>query len=124
MIQLRHSLVLAAVVTAGLAVPTVDAARETVEKPSLNEDKPQTKEKKPQTKEEKPLSKQARLAFIRKAQVWTQTDVSAMDIRSGPQGKDAFAPNAMVACDYVRESLPGSSAGQKSSECRCCPKMD
>ena len=32
-----------------------------------------------------------------------------MDIRSGPQGKDAFAPNAMVACDYVPESLPGSS---------------
>jgi hypothetical protein len=32
-----------------------------------------------------------------------------MDIRSGPQGKDAFAPNAMVACDYVPDSLPGSS---------------
>jgi len=104
MIQLRHSLVLAALVTAGLAVPTVDAARETVEKPSVKEDKPQTK-----TKEEKPLSKQGRLAFIRKAQVWTPTDVSAMDIRSGPQGKDAFAPNAMVACDYVPGSLPGSS---------------
>jgi hypothetical protein len=90
MLQLPAPVVLAALVSAALAAPPVHAAREAVEK-------------------EKPLSKEARLAFIRKAQVWMPTDVSAMDLRAGPQGKDAFAPNAMIACDYVPEALPGSS---------------
>jgi len=101
MTQLRARLVVAALVSAGLAVLPVDAARETA--------KPLAKEDKPRSKEEKPLSKKARMEFIRKAQVWTPTDVSAMDLRAGPQGKDTFAPNALVACDYVPESLPGSS---------------
>ncbi len=32
-----------------------------------------------------------------------------MDIRVGPQGKDAFAFDALVTCDYVETKLPGSS---------------
>ncbi len=40
-----------------------------------------------------------RLEAIRRAQVWTKTDVSAMDIKAGPGGPGAFAPEATVTCD-------------------------
>ena len=46
---------------------------------------------------------------MRKAQVWTPTDVSTMDMSLGPQGADAFAPNAMVTCDYVETRFSGAS---------------
>jgi hypothetical protein len=50
-----------------------------------------------------------RLAAIRHAQVWFATDVAAMDLRSGPQGLGAFAPNETVTCDYVEKQLNGRS---------------
>ncbi len=52
---------------------------------------------------------EARLAFIRKAQMWAPTHVSAMDLRAGPQGPGAFQPNASVTCDYVERHLPGTT---------------
>lgn len=58
---------------------------------------------------ERKLTKNERLAFIRRAQVWAPTNVAAMDLRAGPPGKDSFAPNQLVACDYVETKLPGSS---------------
>ena len=61
------------------------------------------------------MSKKDRLAFIRKAQVWTPTDIPAMNIRLGPQGKGAFPPNAVVTCDYIKTKLSGSS---RKFECR------
>ena len=55
-------------------------------------------------------TKEARLAFIRKAQVWAPTHVSEMDLRAGPQGADAFQPNEAVTCDYVeKKTLPGTT---------------
>ncbi len=54
-------------------------------------------------------TKEARLAFIRKAQVWSATNVPEMDLRAGPQGPDAFQPDEMVTCDYVDKKLPGTS---------------
>src|SRR5580693_331571 len=54
-------------------------------------------------------TKAARLAFIRKAQVWAPTEVSRMDLRAGPQGPGSFQPNAAVTCDYVQTKLPGTS---------------
>jgi hypothetical protein len=54
-----------------------------------------------------PLSRGERLEFIRRAQVWTPTDVSAVDVRSGPDGGGAFEPDAMVVCDYFKTKLPG-----------------
>jgi hypothetical protein len=72
--------------------------------------KKQDKNDKKQTKPPKKLTEQARLAAIRKAQIWAATDVPAMDLRAGPQGRGAFQPNEEVACDYVeRKDLPGTS---------------
>jgi hypothetical protein len=50
-----------------------------------------------------------RQAAIPRAQVWTKTDVRAMDIRRGPQGKGAFSLNQTVLCDYVDKRLDGAS---------------
>jgi hypothetical protein len=60
------------------------------------------------------LTRATRRTFIEHAQVWKETDVASMDIRTGPQGKGAFAPDAMVACDYVETKLSGTS---KKFEC-------
>jgi hypothetical protein len=55
-------------------------------------------------------TKAARLAFIKKAQIWKATNVSEMDLRAGPQGDGAFQPNQAVTCDYVEKaSLPGTT---------------
>jgi hypothetical protein len=59
--------------------------------------------------EMKQMTKEARLAAIRKAQVWTRTDIPAMDLKSGPQGPGAFALNAIVACDYTEAKPSGNS---------------
>jgi hypothetical protein len=53
------------------------------------------------------LSKAERLGLIQRAQIWTPTPVGEMDIRRGPQGDGAFAPNAAVTCRYVDVKLPG-----------------
>jgi len=50
-----------------------------------------------------------RLAAIKHAQVWQRTDVRAMNIRRGPQGEGAFAPDATVTCKYRKETFTGAS---------------
>src|SRR6478735_11229628 len=50
-----------------------------------------------------------RLEAIRHARVWAPTDIPAMDLKAGPAGADAFAPGAIVECDYVEKSLNGKS---------------
>ena len=57
----------------------------------------------------KALTPNARLAAIRKAQVWTPTDVASMDLRAGPQGAGGFAPNETVHCDYLQKEMSGKS---------------
>ena len=54
-------------------------------------------------------TKEMRLAAIRQAQVWKATDVPSMDLRSGPQGPGAFAPNETVTCDYTKKEATGAS---------------
>ena len=66
------------------------------------------KKKTPSPKHEL-TTKDTRLAFIRKAQIWSPTNVPEMDLRAGPQGPGAFQPNEMVTCDYVEKKLPGTS---------------
>lgn len=46
---------------------------------------------------------------IARAQVWMPTDVPAVDIRSGPRGRRAFAFRDTVTCDYVDKELAGRS---------------
>jgi hypothetical protein len=57
----------------------------------------------------KVLTKEERIDFIRRAQVWMPTDVAAHDMKAGPDGKDAFAPNQTVSCVYVETKFEGKS---------------
>src|SRR5262249_19686230 len=41
------------------------------------------------------LTADARLAFIRRAKVWTKTDTPSKNLRTGPGGPGAFEPNEM-----------------------------
>jgi hypothetical protein len=50
-----------------------------------------------------------RLDAIAGSQVWSPTDVAAMDIRTGPMEKGAFPFNATVTCDYIPKQLSGGS---------------
>ena len=52
---------------------------------------------------------EVRLDAIKRAQVWTKTNVSAMDIKAGPTGEGAFAPEATVNCEYVEKKMTGRS---------------
>src|SRR5712664_366367 len=67
----------------------------------------------PQAKDEKPsnkmLSKQARVEFLRAAQVWTPTNVAELDLRTGPPISGAFRPDQLVECDFVETKPEGSS---------------
>jgi hypothetical protein len=55
------------------------------------------------------LTKEARRDMIRRAQVWTPVDVPAMDLKTGPQGKGAFAPGQTVTCDKTDDRGGGKS---------------
>jgi hypothetical protein len=50
-----------------------------------------------------------RLGYIRHAQVWHRTDVSAMDLARGPQGAKSFTPFQTVTCDYVDHPRRGTT---------------
>src|SRR4030095_9802613 len=49
----------------------------------------------------------ARLAAIRRAQVWKATEVASKDLKKGPGGADAFAPNALITCAYRDRDMSG-----------------
>lgn len=55
------------------------------------------------------LSKEARRDMIRRAQVWSPTDIPTVDIKAGPQGKGALAPGETVTCDKTDEKGTGKS---------------
>ena len=46
---------------------------------------------------------------IARSQVWTPTNVKAMNLKTGPTGRGAFAPGATVRCTYVDKKLGGNS---------------
>jgi hypothetical protein len=50
-----------------------------------------------------------RRSVISRAQVWSPTDVSSMDLKVGPEGPGAVAFHATVLCDYVDKKLGGNS---------------
>lgn len=55
------------------------------------------------------LTPQERDAAIARARVWKPARVSAMNLRTGPRGRDAFAPGQTITCDYVDKKLSGST---------------
>jgi hypothetical protein len=59
----------------------------------------------PQKKNDDP----GRAALIARAQVWTPSNVRAMDIRRGPQDPGSFPFLATVTCDYYQKDLAGGS---------------
>ena len=50
-----------------------------------------------------------RLQTVRRARVWTRTDVASKNLLAGPAGPGAFRPNQAVMCDYVDERLSGGT---------------
>jgi hypothetical protein len=50
-----------------------------------------------------------RRAAIQRAQVWTPTDVSSMDLRTGPQGPGAFPPTATIDCNHLDKKMGGTT---------------
>jgi hypothetical protein len=55
------------------------------------------------------VTKQARLAAIRRAQVWSPTNIPEMDLKAGPQGPASYVPEAIVECEYRDKQLSGNS---------------
>jgi len=55
------------------------------------------------------VSREARLALIRRSQVWHPTNVESMDLKKGPSGKGAFAPGETVTCTYMDKKLSGAT---------------
>jgi hypothetical protein len=50
-----------------------------------------------------------RPATLRRAQVWSPTEVGAMDVRTGPTGDGSFAPEQTLTCDYSGRPSHGRS---------------
>jgi hypothetical protein len=55
------------------------------------------------------VTAQGRLAAIRRAQVWSPTNVASMDVRQGPAADDGFKPNESVTCNYTEKKMSGRS---------------
>jgi hypothetical protein len=55
------------------------------------------------------VSPKARLAAIRKAQVWAPTRVASMNLKIGPPGRDAFAPDELVTCHFRHKVMTGAT---------------
>jgi hypothetical protein len=57
--------------------------------------------------EHRPFTVEQRLAVLSRATVWEPRDTGSLDVRTGPPGAGAFAPEAVVACDYAGQSGSG-----------------
>jgi hypothetical protein len=57
----------------------------------------------------KSFTSQDRLDAMRRAQVWTATDIPSMDVKTGPQGSVTFQDDERVECDYVQHSKGSGS---------------
>lgn len=57
-------------------------------------------------------------ALIRRAQVWSATEISTMDVTVGPRGPGSFAHGQTVRCDYLEKDFDGAS---KKFACRLAP---
>jgi hypothetical protein len=55
------------------------------------------------------LTQEEREGAIRRAGVWSATDIPSVDLKAGPDAKGAFAPNEWVTCEYKKKQLGGQS---------------
>jgi hypothetical protein len=55
------------------------------------------------------LTRKERIEAIRRAEVWSPTNIPSVDFRTGPTGEGSFAPNQWVACDYKPKKMNGHS---------------
>jgi hypothetical protein len=55
------------------------------------------------------LTPQERQDAIRRARVWSPTDIPSLDLKAGPDAKGGFASNAWVTCKYEEKKLSGHS---------------
>jgi hypothetical protein len=55
------------------------------------------------------VNSEQRIDAIHRAQVWTKTNVAAMNMVTGPRGPGAFPPGTTVTCDYHEEVFRGTS---------------
>jgi hypothetical protein len=60
-------------------------------------------------------SRERRLAAIHHAQVWTATNIPAMDLKAGPKGPTAFAAGATVTCTFVQR--PHGKGSTRKFDC-------
>src|SRR5438552_2103031 len=56
----------------------------------------------------KHLSADERMAAIRHAQVWKPSDVRSLDLKTGPQDVQGFAPDETVSCEYAVKKVTGT----------------
>ncbi len=55
------------------------------------------------------LTPQERVEAIRRAGVWSPTNIPSLDLKAGPKVKGAFPSNGWVTCEYVEKQLGGHS---------------
>jgi hypothetical protein len=55
------------------------------------------------------LKPAARLEALKRAQVWTPTDIPSMDMATGPDRKDGFKNGETISCNYVGKKMTGRS---------------
>ena len=55
------------------------------------------------------LTPQERQDAIRRARVWSPTDIPSLDLTAGPDATGGFASNAWVTCKYEEKKLSGHS---------------
>jgi hypothetical protein len=62
------------------------------------------------------LTPQERREAIRRASVWSPTDVPSMDLKTGPEVKGDFAPNEWVSCEYKEKKNPSGHSPKFTCE--------
>src|SRR5262249_23433213 len=56
-----------------------------------------------------PLTRDQRIELIRRAKMWTPTDIPSLDLRLGPQEGKSFVPEQTIRCTYVDKVMEGAS---------------
>ena len=51
----------------------------------------------------------SRQSVLRRAQIWTSSNISTKNLAEGPRGPGAFAPGETVRCKYLTKELSGNS---------------